>query len=192
VTLCATEWSILTVICLPCSIVCTFHPSFLIWYTGCAANSPQLITRSTDYVSQLSCQTNCKPLQVSIIHVLNIVSQSLILCLCCGLNICRRLCWRRSKSSSFYQDNRIILYKGSSGDRSSSPGRVKDFLFFYVVQTGSGVRPTSYPMGTEGTFPGGKVAGAWSWRLISSWCRGQENVHLYIHSPIRLHVVVVN
>jgi hypothetical protein len=29
-----------------------------------------------------------------------------------------------------------------------------------VVQTGSGVHPTSYPMGTGGSFPGSKAAGA--------------------------------
>jgi hypothetical protein len=34
------------------------------------------------------------------------------------------------------------------------------FSFLHVVQTGSGVHPTSYPMGTQGSFPGGKAAGA--------------------------------
>jgi hypothetical protein len=29
----------------------------------------------------------------------------------------------------------------------------------HVVQTGSGAHPASYPMGTEGTFPGGNAAG---------------------------------
>jgi hypothetical protein len=29
-----------------------------------------------------------------------------------------------------------------------------------IVQTGSEVHPTSYPMGTGGSFPGGKAAGA--------------------------------
>jgi hypothetical protein len=43
------------------------------------------------------------------------------------------------------------------GGRSSSPGRVKNFL--HVVQTGSGVHPTSYLVGTGGSFPGGKAAG---------------------------------
>jgi hypothetical protein len=40
------------------------------------------------------------------------------------------------------------------GDRSSSPGRVKNFL--------SPNRPNRlyYPMGTGGSFPGGKAAGA--------------------------------
>jgi hypothetical protein len=44
------------------------------------------------------------------------------------------------------------------GGRSSSPGRVKNFL--HVVQTGSGVPKTSYPMGTADSFPGSKAAGA--------------------------------
>jgi hypothetical protein len=37
------------------------------------------------------------------------------------------------------------------------------FLFFIydiLNQTGSGVHPTSYPMGTGGSFPGSKAAGA--------------------------------
>jgi hypothetical protein len=41
---------------------------------------------------------------------------------------------------------------------SSSPGRVKNFL--YVVKTGSGAHPTFYPMGTGGAlFPGVKLPG---------------------------------
>jgi hypothetical protein len=41
------------------------------------------------------------------------------------------------------------------GGESSSPGRVKKFSLLHIVQTGSGVHPTSYKMGT-----GGKAAGA--------------------------------
>jgi hypothetical protein len=55
---------------------------------------------------------------------------------------------------------------GSTGGRNSSAGRVKNFL--HVVQTGSGVHPTTYPVGTEGYFPGGKAAGTWSWPFTSS------------------------
>jgi hypothetical protein len=47
-------------------------------------------------------------------------------------------------------------------------------------------------MGTGRSYPGGKAAGAWSWQLTSNYCRGQENVNLYIHSPISLHGVVLN
>jgi hypothetical protein len=36
----------------------------------------------------------------------------------------------------------------------------QEFFLLHVVQTGSGVRPTSYPMGTGGSFPGAKAAGA--------------------------------
>jgi hypothetical protein len=32
--------------------------------------------------------------------------------------------------------------------------------FYHGVQNGSGAHPTSYPMGTRGSFPGGKAAGA--------------------------------
>jgi hypothetical protein len=35
----------------------------------------------------------------------------------------------------------------------------QEFSLLHVVQTGSGVHPTSYPMGTWGSFPGGKAAG---------------------------------
>jgi hypothetical protein len=34
------------------------------------------------------------------------------------------------------------------------------FYLLQVVQTGSGVYPVPYPMGTAGAFPGGKAAGA--------------------------------
>jgi len=47
--------------------------------------------------------------------------------------------------------------------------------------------PASYPVGTRGSFPGGKAAGAWSWPLTSVCCRGQECVALYLHCPICLH-----
>jgi len=43
--------------------------------------------------------------------------------------------------------------------------------------------PGSYPLGTRSSFPGGKAVGAWSWPLNSIWCRGQEYVELYLHSP---------
>jgi hypothetical protein len=42
-----------------------------------------------------------------------------------------------------------------------------------------------------GALSRGKAAGAWSWPLTSNSCRGQENVDLYINSPIRLHGVVL-
>jgi hypothetical protein len=66
------------------------------------------------------------------------------------------------------------------------------FSLLNVVQTSSRVNPSSYPMGAETSFPGGKAAGPWSWPLNSNWYQGQESVALYIHSPISLHGVVLN
>ena len=54
------------------------------------------------------------------------------------------------------------------------PGRVKNVL--HIVQTGSAVHTTSYPIGPGGSFPDGN----------------KENVDLYIHSSIRLHGVMLN
>jgi hypothetical protein len=45
------------------------------------------------------------------------------------------------------------------GGGSSSPGRVKNFSLLHIVQTDSGVHPTSYKMGTGGSFPGVKLQG---------------------------------
>jgi hypothetical protein len=45
-------------------------------------------------------------------------------------------------------------------DRGSIPGRGCNFFSLrHRVQNGSGSHPASYPMGTWGSFPGGKVAG---------------------------------
>jgi hypothetical protein len=78
------------------------------------------------------------------------------------------------------------LWAGRLRGRSSSPSRIKNFL--HIVQNGSGVHPISYPMRTGGSFPEGKADGAWSWPITSKCCRGQENVDIYIHSPIFPHI----
>jgi hypothetical protein len=36
----------------------------------------------------------------------------------------------------------------------------QEFSLLHVVQTGSAAHPALYPMGTRGSFPGGKAAGA--------------------------------
>jgi hypothetical protein len=47
------------------------------------------------------------------------------------------------------------------------PGRDRDFSP-HLVQTGSGAHPVSYPVGTGGSFPGGKAAVTWSLPLPSN------------------------
>jgi hypothetical protein len=40
------------------------------------------------------------------------------------------------------------------------PAGAGNFSLHHCVQNGSGAHPASYPMGTRGSFPGGKAAGA--------------------------------
>jgi hypothetical protein len=47
------------------------------------------------------------------------------------------------------------------------PAGAGNFSLHHRVQPGSGAHPVSYPMGTRGSFPGSKAAGAWSWPLTS-------------------------
>jgi hypothetical protein len=60
---------------------------------------------------------------------------------------------------------RIQLDDQGSGVRF--PAGAGNFSFHHSVQNGSGAHPASCPMGTRGSFPGGKAAGAWSWPLTS-------------------------
>jgi hypothetical protein len=48
------------------------------------------------------------------------------------------------------------------GCRVRFPAGAGNFSLHHPVQTGSGARPASYPMGTRGSFLGSKAAGAWS------------------------------
>jgi hypothetical protein len=46
------------------------------------------------------------------------------------------------------------------GSRVRFPARARNFSLHHRVQTGSGSHPSSYPMGTRGSFLGDKAAGA--------------------------------
>jgi hypothetical protein len=46
------------------------------------------------------------------------------------------------------------------GSRFRFPAGAGNFSLHHRLQNGSGARPASYPMGTGGTFPGSKAAGA--------------------------------
>jgi hypothetical protein len=103
--------------------------------------------------------------------------------------------WKKLRDSheNWYEypvsrDWQIILLYNVMPSRSSSLGRVKNFLFSTSSRLPLGVIQPSI----RWVPPGGKAAGAWSWPLTSNYCRGQENVDLYILSPIRLHGIVLN
>jgi hypothetical protein len=58
---------------------------------------------------------------------------------------------------NYHRPGVICRYRDGRG---LFPAGARDFSLFYSVQIGSGAHPASYPMGTEGDFPGGKAAGA--------------------------------
>jgi hypothetical protein len=53
------------------------------------------------------------------------------------------------------------------GSRVWFPAGAGNFSLHLCVQNGSGAHPASCPVGTRGSFPEGKAAGAWSWPLTS-------------------------
>jgi hypothetical protein len=53
------------------------------------------------------------------------------------------------------------------GSKVRFPAGAGNFSLHHRLQNGSGAHPASYPMGTRGSFPGGKAAGAWNWPLTS-------------------------
>jgi hypothetical protein len=99
----------------------------------------------------------------------------------------RQLCVSIIRQHSRYSD---WLRAGGERGRSLSPGRVKNFSSSRRTYRLWGP-PNLLSSGYRG-FSGGKATRVWSWLLTSYKCRGQENVDLYIHSPIRLHGVVLN
>jgi hypothetical protein len=52
------------------------------------------------------------------------------------------------------------LWAGRLGFYGSIPGGAGNFSLYYCIQNGSGTHPAFYPMGTRGSFSGGKAAGA--------------------------------
>jgi hypothetical protein len=70
------------------------------------------------------------------------------------------------KTKAYPSRHSAWLCVGLQRGGSSSLGRVKNFLF--SMSSRPVVGPTQPPVGTKGSFPGGKAAGAWSWILTSN------------------------
>jgi hypothetical protein len=64
------------------------------------------------------------------------------------------------------------------------PAEAGNFSLNHRIHTASGTHPASYPVGSRGSFPGGKAVGAWSWPLTSS--AEVECVEVYLSSPSTL------
>jgi hypothetical protein len=65
------------------------------------------------------------------------------------------------------------------------------FSLHHHVQNGSGAHHTSYPMGTRGSFPGGKWLGHEADHSLPSSAEDKECVELHLHSPIHFHSMVL-
>jgi hypothetical protein len=64
-------------------------------------------------------------------------------------------------STQIYRDSSVGTAAGYGLDYQGVGVQVpvvSRISLLHVVQTGSGVHPTSYPMSTGGSFPGGKAA----------------------------------
>jgi hypothetical protein len=69
------------------------------------------------------------------------------------------------------------------GSRVRFPEGAGNFFLHYRVQNGSGAHLASYPMGTRGSFPGGKAAGVEADHSPPSSAEVKECVELYLYSP---------
>jgi len=69
-----------------------------------------------------------------------------------------KLTKERIKLNSLWRDR---------GSRVRFPKGAGNSSLHHRVQNGSEAHLASHPMGTRGSFPGGKVAGTWSWPLTS-------------------------
>jgi hypothetical protein len=79
--------------------------------------------------------------------------------------------------------SRIFLPLDDRGSRFRFPAGTGNFSLHRSVQNGSGAHPACYPVGTRSSFPGGKVAAAWSSPLNPSSEAAKAWVELYLHYP---------
>jgi hypothetical protein len=65
--------------------------------------------------------------------------------------------WQKSRDSSV--GTALGYGLDDRGSRVRFSAVAGNFSLHHRVQNGSGVHPASYPIGTSGSFPGGKAAG---------------------------------
>jgi hypothetical protein len=92
------------------------------------------------------------------------------------------------------------------GSRVRFPAGAGNFSLHDRVQNGSGAHPASYPIGTRGSFPGGKAAGQltthphlvprskneWSYTstpqyTFMAWCSVKAQGQLYLYLAMRAY-----
>jgi hypothetical protein len=86
--------------------------------------------------------------------------------LCNGYRCVKLTSWWWSYSSILIKHGGNFTFLASKSEFESLWGQ--EFSLLQIVQACSEVHPTSSPMGTGSSFPGGKAAGAWIWSLTSN------------------------
>jgi hypothetical protein len=76
--------------------------------------------------------------------------------------------------------------------RDRFPAGAGNFSLHYRVQNGSGAHLASYPMGTKGSFPGGKAAGSVKLTTHLHLVPRSKNEWNCTSTPTRLHGVVLS
>jgi hypothetical protein len=71
-----------------------------------------------------------------------------------------------------------------------NPSKAKTLFSFSQCPASSGAHPGSCPVGTGVPSDECKVAGVWSWPLITILCQGWECMELYQHSSIHLKYIL--
>jgi hypothetical protein len=87
----------------------------------------------------------------------------------CNVGSISKNCHRHLIKLSRYSSVGIALGYGLDyrGSMFRFPVGARNFSLHHRVQNDSGACPAPYSMVSRGSFPGGKVAGAWSWPLTS-------------------------
>jgi hypothetical protein len=88
----------------------------------------------------------------------------------------------------------IVLGYGldDRGSRVCFPAGAGNFSLHLRFQNGSGAHPASYPVGTGGSFPGGKAAGPEADHSLPSNADVKECVELYLHFSSTPNCVVLS
>jgi hypothetical protein len=107
-----------------------------------------------------------KPLSLASLYFFNLLSNFLLSTL---FSNTLSLCSSFNMMGAGIAQSVKRLATGSTTEGSEFESRYnQECSPLHIFYTGSGVNPTSYPVGTGGSYPGGKVAGTWSWPHTSN------------------------
>jgi len=75
--------------------------------------------------------------------------------------------WLMREQNESYGIHRTVIHTDTFICINCTFWKLFSLSLHHRVKKGSGAHPASYSMAIKGSFPGGKVTGAWSWPLTS-------------------------